>query len=316
MKQLLFISLLLSSFSGFSQVWIDQDAVWHYDINAGSLFQGFSKYEYTSDSIIQGHNCQVIEKNQHRVVNYNGIYSHTNHQMETNFTYTNGDTVFWLVEDEFKVLYNFGAQPGDTWVTAEADTSVDCLEAIIEVDSVGTIQLNGENLRWIAFHSLDNSSYIYGGRAVEKFGFFEMNYFGAHALFPVKADCTEGTTVDYFFNSFTCYEDASFNLYNITTQDCEYKASLSLNELNSGESGIVVYMNQEEKVLYLENSEITTGITYTVINSLGQQVMKEQSLFQDSNSETIDVAHLNSGIYLIRINNNGFYQNKRILIAN
>ena len=316
MKLFLFITLLFSAFSSFSQVWIDQDAVWHYDINAGSLFQGFSKYEYTSDSIIQGHSCQVIEKNQHRVVNYNGIYSHSNYQMETNFTYTNGDTVFWLVENEFKVLYNFGAQVGDSWTIANADPTVECLDAIVEVDSIGTVVLNGNNLRWIAFHSQENSSYIFSGKAVERFGLFELTSNSPNALFPVKFDCTDGVFIDYYLYNFTCFEDASFNLYNVTTQDCEYRASLSIDELNDTESGITFYMNQSENALFLSNPENSDGISCTIINSLGQHVMNEKPLFKNSNTETIDVSNLNPGIYFLHINNNGLVQNERILIAN
>lgn len=315
MKTILAFTLLLfSSFPSFSQVWIDQGAVWHYNIDAGGLFQGFSKYEYTSDSTIQGHDCQVIEKNQHQVQNFGGNYSHSDHQMETNYTYTNSDTVFWLVEDEFKVLYNFGAQPGDTWITANADISTNCSEAIVEVDSIGTILMNGQNLRWIAFHTQDNSSYIYNGKAVEKFGLFEMSYYSAHALFPVKTDCTEGTVIDFFFNQFTCYEDVSFNLYNVTSQDCEYKASLSVEDLNTDNTGITFYINQTDKSLQLEAKELSNATSCYIVNSMGQIVVDKISLFSQSNSESLNVSKLNPGIYFLFINKDGFVQNERFLI--
>lgn len=316
MKTILTIALF-SFFSNiiFSQVWIDQDAVWHYNIDAGGLFQGFSKYEYTSDATIQGHVCQVIEKNQHQVQNFGGNYSHSNHPMETNYTYTNGDTVFWLVEDEFKVLYNFGAQPGDTWITANADTSVDCFATTIEVDSIGTINMNGQNLRWIAFHSLDNSSYIYQGKAVEKFGLFEMSYYSPHALFPVKTDCTEGTVIDFFFNQFTCYEDISFNLFNTTNQDCEYKASLSVEDLNTDNTGITFYINQTDKTLQLEAKELSNNTNCYIVNSTGQIAVNKISLFSHSNAESLNISKLNSGIYFLLINKDGFIQNERFLIT-
>ncbi len=310
---LITLSFFWSNLS-FSQVWIDQDAIWHYNIDAGGLFQGFSRYDYTRDSLIQGHNCQLIDKSQHRVQNFGGIYSHSDHQMETNFTYTNGDTVFWLVENEFKVLYNFGAQIGDTWSIANADVATDCLEAIVEVDSIGTILMNGQNLRWIKFHTQDNSSYLYSGKAVEKFGLFEMNYYSPHALFPVKTDCTEGTVIDFFFNQFTCYEDASFNLYNVTSQDCEYKSQLSTNNLMPQENGINFYVDQTNKSLRLDTKEISANIDCYVVNNMGQIVIKSVKLFKYSNSESINASQLKSGIYFLIINSDNFKQTERFLI--
>lgn len=316
MKLFLFITLLFSTFSSFSQVWVDQDAVWHYDVNLNGM-QGFTKYEYATDSIILGQNCQVITAFQHQVYpGPNNTFNHSIMDMDTNFTYSNGDTVFWLVENEFKVLYNFGAQVGDMWTIANADPAVECLDAIVEVDSIGTILMNGDNLRWIAFHSQDNSSHIFSGKAVERFGLFELTSNSPNALFPVKSDCTEGVFIDYYLYNFTCFEDASFNLYNITSQDCEYKASLSLDELNGIENSITIYMNQSENVLYLSNSENSDGISCAIINSLGQQVMNEKPIFKHANTETIDVSNLNPGIYFLHINNNGLIQNERILIAN
>lgn len=315
MKLFLFITLFSFSFSSFSQVWVDQGAVWHYDVHLNGL-QGFTKYEYVSDSTLQGESCQVITAYQHQVYpGPNNTYNHSNMVMDTNFTYTNGDTVFWLVENEFKVLYNFGAQVGDSWTIANADPAVECLDAIVEVDSIGTIQLNGDNLRWIAFHSQDNSSYIFKGKAVERFGVFELTPNSPHALFPVKHDCSEGVFVDYYLYDFTCFEDASFNLFNVTSQDCEYKASLSLNDLSYETNGVTFYMNQLENLLYLSNSKNSNGINCAIINSLGQQVMNEKPLFQHSNSETIDVSSFNPGIYFLSINKDGFVQSKRFLIT-
>ena len=304
-------------FITFSQVWIDQEAIWHYDFDAIGGFQGYSKYEYTGDDLIQGHDCQIIESNQHQVYpGPNGTYYHTDVEMETNFTYTNGDTVFWLVEDEFLVLYNFGAQPGDTWVVGQADASLECLDATVLVDSIGTVTLNGENLRWIAFHTLEYSSYLYSGKAVERFGLFEMSYYSPHALFPVKTDCTEGTVIDFSFNQFTCYEDVSFNLLNTTSQDCEYKATLSIQDLNSDKTGISYHINQIDKTLQLDAKELSNTTICHIVNSMGQIVVDKKNLFKTSNSESINVSKLNPGIYFLQISKDGFNQNERFLIQN
>ncbi|HQO49688.1 MAG TPA: hypothetical protein PK939_04625, partial [Bacteroidales bacterium] len=60
MKRLPFlVFMLFINSASFSQVWIDYGAAWHYDFwNIG--VGGFFKYEYASDTVIDGHNCQKI----------------------------------------------------------------------------------------------------------------------------------------------------------------------------------------------------------------------------------------------------------------
>lgn len=67
--------------------------------------------------------------------------------LEPEFTYLSGDTVFRYKNNKFNILYNFGAQPGDTWDLGIDTNQWLCSKSIIEVDSVKTITINEMPLR-------------------------------------------------------------------------------------------------------------------------------------------------------------------------
>lgn len=309
----IFTIFLFSQFHSFAQVWIDSDASWHYNVDAGSLFQGFNHLQYTADSMIQGHNCQVIEAYQHRATNYNSIYSHSDFQLETNYTYVNGDTVFWLVDDEFKVLYNFGAQVGDTWVIAEANTDTECQQTIVQVDDIGTVDLNEETFRWISFHSLGNSSYFFGGKALERFGMYEIPYHSPHSLFPVENDCT--ANIEFFFHQFTCYEDASFNLLNTSTLDCEFARTLSLTEESTSNFGIQYYVDQENSLLHLNSDASLDNVKCTIYNNMGQVVFPTKVILNTNNNDVIHFSNLNSGIYYVVLQSDNLTETGKFVLT-
>lgn len=101
----------------------------------------------------------------------------------TKYIATIGDEVYYKVEDEFVLLYDFGAQPGDTIHSKVEEFVVDigCMsdfsQGVIDfsyvVDAVGIQLLDGEELRVLHVHSISNSpdpDWFMEGPIIERIG--------------------------------------------------------------------------------------------------------------------------------------------------
>lgn len=120
-----------------------------------------------------------------------GCYVNENNQIMrvdelTKYIATSGDQVYYRVENEFVLLYDFGAQPGDTIHSKVEEFGVDigCMsdfsQGVIDfryvVDSVGMQLLDGAELRVLHVHSLSNSpdpDWFFGGAVIERIGIRE-----------------------------------------------------------------------------------------------------------------------------------------------
>ena len=165
----LFFLLFLLIKSANSQIWIDQGAVWHYnfsDIGSG----GFEKIIYTGDSVISGKSCQKLLSEKFNFVSDQfGIIHFIGSQfIGENYTYQSGDTIFWQQGNQFYVLYNFGAQPGDRWDVGLTTANSNCSNSLVKVDSIGTSTISGTVLRWIFLSPDTNSIANFYGKAFEK----------------------------------------------------------------------------------------------------------------------------------------------------
>ncbi len=101
----------------------------------------------------------------------------------TKYVATIGDKVYYRVEDEFVLLYDFGALPGDTIHSKVEDfvISIGCgsdfSQGVIDfsyiVDSVGTLFFDGEELRVLFVQSISQSpdpDWVFWEPIVERIG--------------------------------------------------------------------------------------------------------------------------------------------------
>ncbi len=101
----------------------------------------------------------------------------------TKYVATIGDKVYYKVEDEFILLYDFGAQPGDTIhskvedfeinIGCDSDFSQGVIDFSYIVDSVGTLFFDGEELRVLFVQSLSQSpdpDWVFWDPVIERIG--------------------------------------------------------------------------------------------------------------------------------------------------
>jgi len=300
MKNFTLILLLFITVNLQSQIWIDHGAVWHY--NYSELFGGgFIKITYTEDTLINGQQCQKLIpiKYMFTLDQYSNIVFLGTINLPTEYTYSSGDTVFYYKNNQFYTLYNFGAQPGDSWNLGVDTNQFLCTDSYAHVDSIGTINFNSSVYRWISLSNINNSSVGLSGKIVERFGAFQ-SY-----LFPVENNCDSTIAVEFDMISFSCYEDSTFSLYNVSSNDCEYL--LSINDNNNQKSNPLIYPNPTTGIIEVHYNNIRSIEVY---NSIGNKV------FDNKTKNTIDLSFEPNGIYLIRVLTESGVINKTIFKNN
>lgn len=289
MKKLVILVLVLFSISMQGQVWIDTGATWHY--KKEGLFPAFDKIEYIGDTIIQGRSCQKLQVSSYQFdyPEWGGGLSSTHISME--FTYASGDTVFYLVDDEFYTLYNFGAQVGDTWELGVDTNELMCGPSFVEVIGTGATEINGELYEWISVMTLPNSSVGFDGKIYKRFGpAGDYQY-----LFPTPRNCDPDIIVEFFHYTMTCFEDDSFPLYNTSDLDCEYLLHVGVSEIEHQESTVSLFPNPASDLLWIKMQGRYANISHAAISDTRGRLIKTE--YQSE----IDISDLPQGMYIIRI---------------
>lgn len=302
MKYFTLICLLLITVNLHSQVWIDNGAIWHYNYS-GLFGGGFIKISYTGDTLINGQQCQQLNplKYHFALDQYNNIVFLGTTSQPTEYTYSSGDTVFYYRNNQFFVLYNFGAQPGDTWNLGTDTNQLQCSQSYAHVDSIGTVNINGYSYRWLSLSNASNSSVGIYGKIVERFGAYGTSN---SYLFPVENNCDSTIIAEFDWMSFSCFEDSTFSLYNTSTSDCEHLLSINSNYQNSS---ILIYPNPTNGIIEVNGSNIKSIEVY---NSLGNKIIENKI------NKIIDLSFKTDGIYLIRVFTDSGIINKTIIKIN
>ena len=203
MKKLYSLLLVfLLSFGASAQVFATLGAEWHYtNLESGWMpNRGYEKVTAVGDTVIQGKVCRKLERT---LVT---TYSSTVQSLPDEFLHINGDTVFLLQADSlFHVLYNFAAQPGDSWIilgrTSWGDPTLG--DVVVTVDSISVTSINGHQLRQLHVSTTTSlTSFGHPSTITEKLG-------GANYMFPVDY----GFSDSFIRIGLRCYSDPNFGNY-------------------------------------------------------------------------------------------------------
>jgi hypothetical protein len=287
MKKFTTFLFVLISIAIQGQTWIDAGATWHYDWSG--ILPAFDKIEYVGDTVIQDKTCQTLQISSYMFtpIEYGGELLST--ETSKRYTYSSGDTVFYLVNEDFYILYNFGAQVGDSWELGVDTNEFLCGRSFVEVTSTGSNEINGQMYDYIGVTTVPNSSVGFEGKIYKRFGSVD-DY-----LFPTSRNCDPGTVVDFYMYNFTCFEDDSFPLYNVTDKDCDYLFSVGIPGLENMESVVSVYPNPASDILRISMLRPDFKLKNVKMTDMQGRILK------NVRQHAIDISDLPKGLYLIHI---------------
>lgn len=266
---LLILSMLVAKAQDFAPI----GAVWHYSYQTiDPNVISFKKVESVSDTTINGIQCKKIRENTSN---------------EAYYVYSKNDSVFVYKENSFHLLYNFGANSGETITLGNYYKTYNGLPLVMTIDSVKTILIAGQQ-RKVQFVTCGDGMVIsFGGQVIQGIG--NTNY-----MFPTLDFASEGPL--------RCYQEANsatfINPYytegNWNKTDCEQIIVINSSSETTNMS-ISFFPDSENN--YLKTTGAEQHSAYKIFDTNGKIVLHGVI----NNLNTIDIQSLNKGIYLIEI---------------
>ena len=253
---------------------------WYYEIQNEN---GSITYQYlyqAGDTIVQDEPTQILVK-------INTLYDKGPHEEITReYVYERDGKLYWWNKtlEEFTVLYDFGAQEGDTWVT-----KVDTETLIMHVDAVETLEYEGKTYRMLHVSDPDD---LFSGDIVCGIGHLT-------SFFPERLmNNGEGMRVE----GLRCYWVEDELVFNPEGEDCDaiYSDIHGIEEdgPSTGSGTLVVYPNPTDGVLNVGLSHCGSRPEYRISNLMGQTLMTGNIIAE---TQRIDVSNLPQGMYFITI---------------
>jgi hypothetical protein len=215
-----FITVLFFPLLAVAQQPFGYHATWYFAYDEAGL-QGIDSLYYVKDSVYKGDNWQFFKRG------------------AAGFTYmlnTKNDSVFYLLNDEKRLLYDFNASIGDSWQFATWDTSFSCVDTpTATVLNIGYDTINGNALKyWLVEDKMDSipaygnqylcsSGWSLGGKIYQHIGRWQLPL---HILEPLTpninfCDGTSFKTTTVFAYQLRCYKDDN-HYYQLTNKGCTW----------------------------------------------------------------------------------------------
>ncbi|MGB3946377.1 MAG: hypothetical protein WBM13_00210 [Bacteroidia bacterium] len=310
------INILLSlpcadSWGGLkAQTWCPAGATWHYEYN-DIWSTGYYKIEYKNDTIIAGFSCRKMSKT---FYTYNYIFnSFDTLHLADEYTYSDADKVYLYRFNDFYTLYDFSANVGDVWEVAGTNkysfASCDSV-GFVKVDSIGTMSINGNILRYVCVSPTVNSKWGWVGKVVEKIGPI-INYSSSletyNYLFPNKLDfCGMNVDESHEAGFLRCYYDSVFGSYSTQiTPSCEFLATdIKENKNETVEFTIAPNPFYNESVIKYSIKKQYQTAEFVINDSFGEKI-KMISIADKQGTILLDRADFKNGIYVCTVSIDG-----------
>ncbi len=196
---LICITTLLGSSMLLAQNMYEVGATWYFHDQAQVPFQahGYIKYSIGRDTLLKGESAYIVTK---KLFYYNG--NQLNYSNE--YIYEDSNRVYFWNDSTFELMYDFNLRAGDTLDVTIENYHCDSVTPII-VDSIGIINIDGQNLRI----QYSKATYYYmneygGGAAEKKFTLIEK--IGNTQTFIFNPYCAIDESFTY--GGLRCYTDS------------------------------------------------------------------------------------------------------------
>ncbi|MES2133487.1 MAG: T9SS type A sorting domain-containing protein [Bacteroidota bacterium] len=303
---LLFFFLTLCTLSK-AQSWCPNiGTYWYFDApNSPNFCNGYVKYDYYQDSLINGNNCQMIRRYRENSC-ING--SHAGY-ITPIFTYTNSNKVVYMNDytssasvqtQVFDTLFWFNAPIGAKWLMLPQSYNCTYSTAcVVTVQDTGHRTVQGINLRWQKVNYIAQS----GGPVqtlqdtiYERFGYLRTEPFNTQNFCATAIDIQTSRI-------FRCYGDNQLtNLKYKYTGACDYYDNtgipIGIHETKVTDDNFILSPNPAASVLQISSKDKAwENSLIEVQDALGRTALKS------AYTSSLDISTLQSGIYFIVFKN-------------
>ena len=211
------------------------------------------------------------------------------------------DKILWSNKDTTKtILIN---KIGNYEFSAKVTNAIGCVSQSSSVQKliISTIPKQ-PNIQQVGLFSLQatNGDFI----ANDQFEWKKENLFFSKTTLPTLRNLQTGN-----------YQVSTLRTYKLIDNQeltCRSKASETI-LFQTSNSSIILYPNPATEIIYLETKEVIQNVEVKFYTFLGKQVYK-LSLGDTSERREIDVRSLEKGVYIVKINGDGFEESKRLII--
>ena len=258
---------------------------WYYEIVDEYGNVTYQHLEYTADTTVNHKDVQII-------IRTNTLYDKGEHQEVTReYLYVEDEIVYWWNSElmEFTVLYDLGAQQGDSWVIKVGTESL-----VMHVDAVNHYYYEGQLFRMLQVSDAED---LFSGTIVCGVGHLS-------SFFPERLMTRDK---GYRVQGLRCYWNYGNLLFTLNRDNCDAIYANLHNGIeedgpSTGSGAFVVYPNPTNGVLNismrLPQCDSPTDQTYRVINMMGQTVLTGSL---NAETQQIDVTGLAEGMYFISV---------------
>ena len=255
---------------------------WYYEIENEN---GSITYQY----MYQAGDTIVNDEPSHILVKINTLYDKGLHDEVTHeYVYVRDGKVYWWNKtlEEFTVLYDFGAEEGDSWTIKVGTESL-----IMHVDAVEEIEYEGKTYRMLRVSDADD---IFSGDIVCGIGHLT-------SFFPERLmDNRDRISVE----GLRCYWIEDELVFKPGDEDCDAIYSEVHGVEEDGPSTplteLVIYPNPTDGTLFVQTLRATSlhDQTYRITNVMGQTLLTGKITAEN---QQINVSSLPKGMYFISI---------------
>ena len=292
-----------------AQRWFPENATWTFNRQRLLSFRahGYTKYTVVKDTVINNTAAKLIVVN---AVEYDGVES----ARDSLFVYELDSRVYLWNGSEFKLMYDFNLNAGDTLNVSNDIIYPDCSRSPITVDSISNIILNGQNLKvqHISYTIFDSTlvlgEYIMRTRIMERVGIEKQFIFSPTCLPHDQSGHPILICLPYdefAYSGLRCYNDDSISYKDkwwsiqFPGVDCDSLINGKTTNIQKVEEGeFLIFPNPSDDFVTISNpSRSTDGYYVELYNSLGEKLNR----MEYENTARIDLRPYQAGMYLLKI---------------
>lgn len=295
MKKLTLLILTLAFSVSQAQNWFDNGTTWYYDKVSidNDKNHGYSKYEVTGDTLINGKNAKKITITS---IDYDGTMDDSDPIL---VAYEENQKIYFWDTDTFLLRYDFSLSQGDTSHAHRVLADCEAATPLI-IDTVWTDTINGEPVL------AQTLSFTYEVLFGIEFEYKETVHQGLGVIakngFKSIIQCAN---VDAVINQtpLRCYtingENNKTEFWTEEVGDFPCDTLINTDNVSSFEieTDLNIYPNPFENQISIRSNELINSISLSDVN--GKTIMMENL---NNKSTSIQTTNLTSGIYLIRLN--------------